>query len=387
MKIAFAIEHFDPARGGAEQYAWGLGRWLVDNGHELSVFAKHFDGAARAWCEVIPVKPAPGLRATRTLRLSAALRAALDNRVFDLVHGFNHVQPCDLLRLGGGVHIAFESANAASVRNPAARAARRVLDELMPKNRALRKNEKAQFGEPGRHFIAVSRRVARDIACCYPACADRVHVIHNGVDASRFSPEQSAARRAGARKALGLGADERALLFVSNNYRLKGLHDLLDAMALLRQRGGSHPTLLIAGRGHARPFERQASHLGLAGQLRFIGSGPMEDRYAAADALVHPSFYDAFGFVVLEAAACGLPIVCSRNSGASELLRDGDGSVLIDMPCDPSVLADAISRVLEPGFAAAARAANRAVAEANGLEANYRKVEALYRQIIDIRKT
>ena len=79
--------------------------------------------------------------------------------------------------------------------------------------------------------------------------------------------------------------------------------------------------------------------------------GPVNDPvhyYAAADALVLPSFYDPFGLVVLEAAACGLPVVASRATGASELLSEGVDGYVLDDPADDATCAERLERLLDP---------------------------------------
>jgi UDP-glucose:(heptosyl)LPS alpha-1,3-glucosyltransferase len=383
MKIAFAIEHFSPDQGGAEQYAWAFARWLVDAGHELDVFTLRAPHQARfvSAMHILDVAAARGK--SRQERVEFALRSALARRRYDVIQGFNHVTMCDVLRLGGGVHVAFEQYNALSASTHLGRSVKAWSYRMLPRYRAQRDNERRQFDDPRRHFIAVSHRVAGDMAHYYPSCASRIHVIHNGVDLQRFNPEETASRRAAARRSFGLHDDETAFLFVSNNYRLKGLHDLLRALALLRKKDKSF-RLVVIGRSQQAPFARLASRLGVKDAVRF--AGPVEDLrdgYAAADVLVHPSYYDAFGFVGIEAMACGLSVVCSRNCGVSEIMTDGQGSVLVDMPCSHEELADAMRRAADHTFRVQAREWNRRTVAEHRLEDNYRKVVALYDLVND----
>ena len=80
----------------------------------------------------------------------------------------------------------------------------------------------------------------------------------------------------------------------------------------------------------------------LAGPVR-----PAIHAHAAADALVHLSWHDSFGFVILEAMACGLPVVTTPYVGASELLEDGVSGIIVD-PGDRSAIGDAMIRLLDP---------------------------------------
>jgi UDP-glucose:(heptosyl)LPS alpha-1,3-glucosyltransferase len=378
MKIAFAIEHFNPDQGGAEQYAWGFAEWLVEAGHELDVFTlrapRHATFVSRLHVLELPARG----RASRQEKLGHALKAALAGKKYDVVQGFNHVWPCDVLRLGGGVHLAFEQYNALSASSSLARNVRAWSYRMLPRYRAQRENEARQFDDPRRRFIAVSKRVADDMVRYYPSSAARITVIHNGVDLQRYNPEETERRRPAARRRFGIDEPATVLLFVSNNYRLKGLHDLVRALPQIKLGVEGPVKLLVAGRGHKAPFQRPAASLGVASDIVF--AGPVEDLrdgYAAADLLVHPTYYDAFGFVGLEAMACGLPLVVSRNAGVSEV-TDDRGAILVDMPCSTDALADAVRRAADPVFRRAARPINWQRAQQHPLHENYRKVLELY---------
>jgi UDP-glucose:(heptosyl)LPS alpha-1,3-glucosyltransferase len=382
VRIAFVVEHFSPQQGGAEQYAWGLARWLAEAGHTLEVFALRA-AAGVDFARALHLRDLPaGWGPSRLERMARVFDAALEGASYDVVQGFNHVRSGDVLCLGGGVHRAFERCSAMSAPGALARAVRAWSYRLLPRYGARRRNEARQFEDPHRRFIAVSRRVAADMSRHYPSCANRVRLIYPGVDLGRFNPEEAAARRRGARLRFSLSDRTTALLFVSNNYRLKGLHDLIRALPEARRRLGGGPLkLLVVGRGRAGPFTRLAAAAGVGGDVVFAGAvDDPRDAYAAADVLVHPSYYDAFGLVGLEAMACGLPLVLSRQCGVSEI-ADERGAVRVDVPCAREALADAVYAAAEPAFRRAARAANWEHARRFPLEANYRNVLALYAEV------
>ena len=93
--------------------------------------------------------------------------------------------------------------------------------------------------------------------------------------------------------------------------------------------------LLVVGGKRPAPWRRLAARLGVAAAVRF--TEPVEDLvpyYAAADVYAHPTIYDTCSLVVLEAAACGLPVVTTRCNGAAELFHDGRDIVLAADPAD-----------------------------------------------------
>lgn len=160
------------------------------------------------------------------------------------------------------------------------------------------------------------------------AAADAVECIYNGIDTSVFRP----ADRAQARTALGLAQRAPLLVFVGNLLPVKNPALLLEAFAVWRQQtchsegGGSEPPLLaIIGSGPLEGGLRdRAQALGIAGQIRWLGrlqSAEVARWMQAGDALVMTSHNEGLPNVVLEAMACGLPVVSTRVGGIGELVE------------------------------------------------------------------
>lgn len=205
----------------------------------------------------------------------------------------------------------------------------------------------------------LERRIYSDSKVCLAAVSSRtasllghyfhrndVRVIPNGVDAAQISPAKRLAFRAGARARYKLQETDFVLLLIGNDWRNKGLSTVLEAMAALRD---IPLRLLIAGQDAAAPFFFEAAkRLGLYDQCRWeTALVEAIDLYAAADVYVSPTREDAFGLPVLEAMACGLPIITSVFAGASQIITDGaDGFVLKD-PDDAFALAGHLRNLQE----------------------------------------
>jgi glycosyltransferase involved in cell wall biosynthesis len=163
------------------------------------------------------------------------------------------------------------------------------------------------------------------------------------VDVQRFRPGDRAAERA----ALDLPADDLLLLCVGHLIERKGQHLLLEALARLAvPAGGGAPRVLLVGSGPGEPALRsQAARLGLTRQVSFVGAVPPEalpSWYRAADALVLPSLREGWPNVVLEALACGTPVVARPCGAVPEIVVDGETGWLGDTVRE---LADAVRRV------------------------------------------
>src|SRR4030043_243083 len=193
----------------------------------------------------------------------------------------------------------------------------------------------------------ISEMVYRDMSDYYGIPANRIAVIYNGVDIERFHPRNKKYRE-GIRSQYGLGSEDLLLLFVSHNFRLKGLRYLIRALALIKRKR-ENVKLLVIGRDRAEPYRRAAKKLGCEENVLFTGGvRDLERYYASADILVHPTFYDPCSLVVLEALASGLPVVTSRPNGASELLDDGRDGILLDDPADAAEFLARVEPLLDP---------------------------------------
>jgi len=146
-----------------------------------------------------------------------------------------------------------------------------------------------------------------------------------------------------------LGLSRGFLLFTGTLEPRKNVTGLLTAYRMLCDRKPSAPPLVLAGRRgwlYDEIFQR-IGQLKLTDRVRFPENLPDEDLvalYNAASLFVLPSFYEGFGLPVLEAMACGAPVICSDRGSLPEVA--GDAALLIN-PDDPAGLADALERVLE----------------------------------------
>lgn len=172
---------------------------------------------------------------------------------------------------------------------------------------------------------------------------DDVRVIRYGADSSVFSPAARKARRDSERPSLQMAAGEFCLLLIGNDWKNKGLSALLRAVAECEK----FPLkLLVAGSDDRREYDEAIEKLGITTKVKFLEpSADVMKFYAAADAYVGPSLEDAYGLPILEAMACGLPVIASARAGASEILRDGENGFILRNPEDFHELAALLRRL------------------------------------------
>jgi UDP-glucose:(heptosyl)LPS alpha-1,3-glucosyltransferase len=340
MRIAFM--HRRLAGGGTEADLCRMASGLVARGHELHVFVAKADAAPAG----VTVRRVPIVRAGRVARLVsfalAAPRAVAAER-WDVIVGFGRTPRQDVVRVGGGTHRSYLARmEAADQRGP----------RRGPYHRAVLWLERRMFAPEGhRAVIAVSGRVAREVENDYGVPASHVRVLYNGVDLERFHPARRAVDGRAVRSELGIG-DGPVCLAIGTGFVRKGFDILLRTWR--EQPPGGAALLLVGGDERLARYRREATE----GRVRVLGPrGDVDRLLAAADAVVVPSRQEAFGNVVLEACAAGVPVVTSRRVGAAELLAGVSDDLVVDDPEDTRALRDAIVRALGPDWARRSAAA------------------------------
>ena len=196
--------------------------------------------------------------------------------------------------------------------------------------------------------VTISECSKRDAVRLYGLDPDRLQVIYEGVD-PRFQPNAGPDRRLRLRQTYAL--PEQYVLYVGTIEPRKNLVALLDAYAALLQSptpGLQSCGLVIVGRKGwlYQGFFQRLKQLGLEGRVILPGYVADEDLpvlYGAADLFAFPSLYEGFGLPVLEAMACGTPVVCADASSLPEIA--GDAALLVP-PTDVKALAGAMERLI-----------------------------------------
>jgi len=173
----------------------------------------------------------------------------------------------------------------------------------------------------------------------------RIHVIPIGVG-DEFRPDLSAAAVSSA--AARYGISQPYLLSVSNFLPHKNLLRLVDAYSALPENLRRHISLVLAGtpasHGPARPMDQETLARPGVRLPGFIGPEDLPLVYAGATALICPSLIEGFGLPVLEAMACGTPVICARAGALPEV--GGDAALYVD-PTDVRSITEGLQRILE----------------------------------------
>lgn len=373
MKIAFVIEHFSASKGGGEGYARMLARAVVAAGNSLDIFSASYEDPG---CPVTyHAMPNGGpIRSLRETLFDRAVTKELSVGGFDIVQTFGRTSISDVARPGGGCHRAWMHADLKSF-HPLVRIFKHFSRALSVHTRNLIKLEERCYENTSR-IIAVSGMVKRHLTDYYPEIANKIEVIHNGVELERFDLEKLAGMRSSMRDMFGVSG-EVAVLFVANNFRLKGLQTLIEAMG----KSKTNFVLLVAGKGdHTGHLKRLAAKRGV--RAKFLGaSANMERLYAACDIVAHPTFYDPFSNVTLEAMAAGRPFITTTMNGAYEIITHGEDGLVMNEPGLVDELAEYLQELSSEERRRAMGRLARETAEKYPASENARKALELYQQI------
>ncbi len=383
MKIAIVIEHFNPARGGAETYTADLVSWLASHRHDVTVFTQ--DWAAEPTGVTMVTVPVKGISAARRyLSFSTEASQLVSEGAFEVVHSMARILRQNIFHPHGGVMKASLEKSLDSSSSGIERGFRRAARWLNTKQDILLELENIIYTEePPPRFVAVSDMVARDMVRYYGVGEDRIEVIHNGVDTARFTPENRDGLGREMRGTLGIGQEETVLLLVAHNYRLKGAQIFIRVLSELKKRAHKGLKGVIAGSEHGAQgvYPRLAAKMGLADDIIFHGSvADIERFYAAADIYLHPTYYDPMSLVVLEALSSGLPVVTTRRNGCSEIITEGVEGFAVEEPGDIAGLTAAVELLLDEPRRRESALAARALAEKYPLERNFQAIGELYKK-------
>jgi glycosyltransferase involved in cell wall biosynthesis len=191
------------------------------------------------------------------------------------------------------------------------------------------------------HVLTVSECSRRDITERLRFPAEQVSVVYPGIDRGQFKPDFSAPSRPSSRP---------YILCVAGSDPTKNVETLLDAFAQLpRELREAHDVVLVGDLRRRQDIRDRVSRLGIAAQTKFAGvvaDAQLVSLYQHARVFVFPSRYEGFGFPVLEAMACGCPVITSNASSLPEVV--GDAALLAD-PSDSNGFARHLEQVLVDG--------------------------------------
>lgn len=334
IKIAILMPRFG-RYGGAESKAYRLAQALAQKGYQVDFICARQEQEAPQGVRVLRTGRFGGLKCIKMLWFAWRAERLRQQGSYDLCISFGKTLKQDVVYVGGGSLRSFWRLSIDAWPKGFARSKKKLLRLLQPANWVTLWIEQHMFHETP-WILANSDAVRNWTEEEYPhlrlpaeQTGQRVSTVYN-IDLSRFHAVSHEERTKG-RTYFGMADDVYAMGLATTNFALKGVREMIQALSFLPQ---SHH-LYVAGGRRASDYEALAARLNVAERVHFLGRvDDMQAFYHSLDLFVLPTFYDALGNVALEAAKCGIEVLCSSRSGGSTFLppervfEPGDAKVL-----------------------------------------------------------
>jgi glycosyltransferase involved in cell wall biosynthesis len=334
VRIGIDATSIPPQPAGAGVYAIELVRALAErdrrDGYAVFTRGPWFDGMTDERKNWRIERVSAGSRGKRAFWEQAQLPGALERLGIDVLHSTHHTLPLRPMRARKVVTVH----DVTFFRMP---------ERYPPLRRAYMQTMTRLSARAAEHVVVPSETIKRDVGNWLGIDASRVSVVYEAAS-EIYRPVAHDSACAVAR---GYGIDGPYVLSVGSREPGKNRVRLVRALAALRDEG-IDCALLVIGQG-AWGYEQEndvVRELGMQDRVRFAGYAPIEDLpslHSAAAAFAFPSLYEGFGLPVLEAMACGAPVLTSNLSATAEVA--GDAALLVD-PLSVEAIRDGLRALL-----------------------------------------
>ena len=368
MKLALCLYKYFPY-GGLQRDFLRILNECRGRGHDVHVYTAEWKEEKPKGVAITNLKPKfpRGLFAVtnnaQNRSFHSRLQKALAQESFDLVIGFNKMPGLDVY-YGADFCYLGRALPQYAIYGP--------LYRFMPRYRHLVSFEKAVFGRDSRtQILSLSEREKTVFQQYYFTPEERFHLLPPALDSDRKPVADRTDTRIHMRREMGIDASDTLLLFIGSGFRAKGLDRALIALSHLPPTVLTTTHLVVVGQDQAGPYQRQAHKLQIADRVRFLGyRTDIPELLAAGDLLVHPTYQENIGTILLEAIASGLPVIATDVCGFTSHIIQANAGRVLPSPFDQDQLNQELTAALDPG--------KQALWSANGIR--YGANPSLYRR-------
>jgi UDP-glucose:(heptosyl)LPS alpha-1,3-glucosyltransferase len=373
VRLALVRQKYTPF-GGAERFVALAVDALRARSVEVEVIARNWTGNSQGViCDPFFIG-----RTWRDFGFASCAKKIINSGRYDLVQSHERIPGCDIYRAGDGVHATWLELRSKFLSNDSP-----SLDGLSPWHQYTLGTERALFAHSRlKAVICNSEMVKADITSRFKFPESKLHVIYNGVDTKVFNPGLRESLRYAWRDKHHIEKADGVVLYVGSGYKRKGVGYLLRSLAKLKDK---NTVAVVVGRDSSESrYISLAKKLGVMERVRFLG--PLDDvrpAYAAADVFCLPTIYDPMPNVVLEALACGLPVITTATCGGSELIQNGVNGYIVD-PLNVDGLSGCMESLCEMSGNGRMRDICYQAVSGISIDAMAEKMISLYRDVLKV---
>lgn len=300
---------------------------LVKRGHTVDIFTLSWDGEmpSQLLSSLIQVHVLPQTGLFNYQRYQKFIDAAFKQiraSNFDCIFGYNRMAGLD-------AHFAADPCFIERAHQQ-----RGILYRLFPRFKWFAACEKAIFSkEVNTEILAVSLAEKRHFQSWYGLQDARYHYIPPFLSPERFVLEDKQTMRKHLRNAFGFGENDFVYLLTGSGFAMKGLDRAIIALAALPNGLRENTRLVAVGQDNPKPFKKMSKRLGLDKHVVISKGRPDIPQFMqGADVCVHPAYRENTGLVILEAMACGAPILVTASCGYAHHVAEANAGLVNEMP-------------------------------------------------------
>ncbi len=333
-RFAFCLFEYVPF-GGMQDNLLRIARECAARGHLVDIFARYWEGTFPDDLNVAILQGRGLTNHSRCESFAQKLNRVLSTRHYDLKVGFNKMPGLD-------VYYAADSCFAAKADE------RGFLYRLTGRCRSYLRLERAVFERgSGTVILLLSEREKKLFQRYYGTEEERFHLLPPGISRDRMAPDNRVEIRSQLRQEITIPLTQNVVLMVGSGFKTKGVDRAIRALSSLPGSLKKNTTLLVVGDDKTGPFRRLARRLHVDDHVIFVGGRTDVPRFlAAADLLLHPSYRENTGTVLIEAMAAGLPVLATDVCGYGHHILHADAGQLIPSPFRQETLNEMLAQML-----------------------------------------
>lgn len=312
---------------------------LVKCGHTVEIFAISWQGDLPDANIKVHVMKTTGLfNYQRYQKFISQVHEAIRNAGdFDFIFGYNRMAGLD-------AHFAADPCFIERAHKQ-----RSFLYRLLPRVKWFAECERVIFAkEANTEILIVSEGEKAHFQHWYQTPSERFHYIPPFLSAERFKLQDKQWMRKHLRDTFSFGQDDFVFMLTGSGFHMKGLDRAIHAMAALPKEMLSRVRLLAVGQDNPKPFETMAKKLGVAKNLVVSKGRPdIPQLMQGADVCIHPAYRENTGLVILEALACGAPMLVTESCGYAKHVAKANAGIVIEMPFEQDKFNQAFLMMIE----------------------------------------
>jgi len=336
MKLAFCLFNYFPY-GGLERNFLRISKECLARGHSLDIFTMRWEGENLTNATVTLIPYSGRFNHTQVASYVNNLSQFLNHTTYDLVMGFNRIPGIDL-------YYAADVCYAARIQKR-----RSFFLQFTSRDRIFSELEMAVFSKNSQtEIILLPKKEKNTYQSIYGTCEKRFHLVPPGVNKKHICSCLDTETRKKIRVNLGLSEKDNFLLMIGSHFHTKGVDRSIKALASLPLSLRKSTYLFIIGKGIEEPYRLLAQMLGIADNIKFLGTRDDVPLFlAGADFVLQPSRTENTGNPIVEAIVAGIPVMATESCGYAFHVEYADAGILIpDSPFSQKRMNDILEEMI-----------------------------------------